>query len=106
VKPIEFPEQNCVYAKDQPEYLPLPVHKTPDGMVISCWALTWRERLKVAFTGRMWWSVLTFNHPLQPQLPSVDRPFTNTANPSLQGTGHLVDRTLQGVVRLGNQKEE
>lgn len=39
--PIEFPEQNCVYAKDQPEYLPLPVHKTPDGMVISCWALTW-----------------------------------------------------------------
>lgn len=78
--PIEFPEQNCVYAKDQPEYLPLPVHKTPDGMVISCWALTWRERFKMLFTGRMWWSVLTFNHPLQPQLPSVDKPFTDTAN--------------------------
>ena len=30
----------------------------------------------------------------------------NQLNPSLQGTGHLVDRTLQGVVRLGNQKEE
>jgi len=30
----------------------------------------------------------------------------NQSNPSLQGTGHLVDRTLQGVVRLGNQKEE
>ena len=30
----------------------------------------------------------------------------DTQNPSLQGTGHLVDRTLQGVVRLGNQKEE
>ena len=27
-------------------------------------------------------------------------------NPSLQGTGHLVDRTLQGVVRLENKKEE
>ena len=80
MKPIEFPEQNCVYAKDQPEYLPLPVHKTPDGMVISCWALTWRERVKMLLTGRMWWSVLTFNHPLQPQLPSVDRPFTDTAN--------------------------
>ena len=26
----------------------------------------------------------------------------NTPNPSLQGTGHLVDRTLQGVVRGGN----
>ena len=82
MKPIEFPEQNCVYAKDQPEYLPLPVHKTEDGMVVSCWALTWRERVKMLFTGRMWWSVLTFNHPLQPQLPSVDRPFTDTANVS------------------------
>ena len=84
MKPIGFPEQNCVYAKDQPEYLPLPVHKTEDGMVISCWALTWRERFKMLFTGRMWWSVLTFNYPLQPQLPSVNRPFTDTANDSDQ----------------------
>lgn len=87
MKPIEFPEQNCVYAKDQPEYLPLPVHKTRDGMVISCWALTWRERFKMLLTGRMWWSVLTFNHPLQPQLPSVDRPFTDTANAKLRRNG-------------------
>ena len=86
MKPIEFPEQNCVYAKDQPEYLPLPVHKTEDGMVISCWALTWRERLRVLLTGKMWWSVLTFNHPLQPQLPSVDRPFTDTANAAVERT--------------------
>lgn len=28
------------------------------------------------------------------------------ANPSHQGTTHLVRRTLDGVVRLGNQKEE
>ena len=52
MKPIEFPEQNCVYAKDQPEYLPLPVHKTEDGMVVSCWRLTWRERLRVLLTGK------------------------------------------------------
>lgn len=74
--PITFPEHNCVYAKDQPEYLPLPVHKTVDGMVISCWQLTWRERLKVLFTGCVWYSILTFNRPLQPQRPSVDSPFT------------------------------
>ena len=80
MNPIEFPEQNCVYAKDQPEYLPLPVHKTEYGIVISCWALTWRERFKLLFTERMWLSVLTFRHPLQPQLPSVDSPFTDTAN--------------------------
>jgi hypothetical protein len=80
MNPIEFPEQNCVYAKDQSEYLPLPVHKTPDGEVLSCWALTWRERIKILLTGRMWWSVLTFNRPLQPQLPSVDNPFVSSSN--------------------------
>lgn len=74
MKPVEFTEQNCVYAKDQPEYLPLPAHKTPSGEVISCWALTWRERFKMLFTGRLWWSVHTFNDLLQPQRPSVSKP--------------------------------
>lgn len=85
MKPIEFPEQTCVYAKDQPEYLPLPARKTHDGMVITCWSLTWRERFKILFTGRIWWSVLTFNRPLQPLLPSVDRPFAGTANARFEG---------------------
>jgi hypothetical protein len=44
-------------------------------MVVSCWALTWRERMKIVLTGRIWWAVLTFNTPLQPQVPMVDSPF-------------------------------
>jgi len=75
MKPITFPENNRVYAKDQPEYQPLPCYKTEDGMVVTCWQLTIRERLCVLFTGKMWWSVLTFNSPLQPQLPQVANPF-------------------------------
>lgn len=74
MKPIAFKEQNCVYAENQPEYLPLPARKT-DGQVISCWGLTLRERLKVLLTGRVWYSVLTFGKPLQPQHPQVDSPF-------------------------------
>ena len=84
MKPVEFAEQNCVYAKDQPEYLPLPVHKTPDGEVTSCWALTWRERLRVLLTGRIWWTVLTFNLPLQPLRPDVYNPFSS-ANAQISG---------------------
>ena len=72
--PIEFDGVNCVYAKDQPEYLPLPVHRTDDGTVVSCWRLTWPERLQVLFSGCMWYSVLTFNESLQPQRPSVQNP--------------------------------
>jgi hypothetical protein len=74
MEPVEFEGQNCVYAEDQPEYLPLPAHKTSGGTVISCWKLSLKERVKIFFTGRLWFNVLTFNQPLQPQLPSVDKP--------------------------------
>jgi len=74
MQPIEFKGVNVTYAKDQPEYTPLPVYKTPDGEITSCWRLTFKERLKVLFTGNVWVSLLTFNKPLQPMRPFVDRP--------------------------------
>lgn len=62
-----------VYAADQPEYLPLPVVclAGDHGMVVSCWSLTWRERLRVLFTGRLYISILTFRKALQPIMPST-----------------------------------
>jgi len=74
MEPIEFKGQTDVYAKDQPEYRSLPVHRTADGTVTSCWKMTWKERFKIFLTGKIWWSTMTFNKPLQPQLPSVDSP--------------------------------
>lgn len=73
---IEFPEQTTVYAKDQPEYRPLPAHHFCDaeGRIACCWSLSWRERLQVLLTGRIWHQVLTFNRPLQPQLLTVEKP--------------------------------
>ena len=67
-------EFEMVYAKDQPEYRPLPVVKCSDGTVISRWRLTWTERLRVLFTGNLFFQQLTFNQPLQPQLPTVTEP--------------------------------
>jgi hypothetical protein len=72
--PIKFKGVNVTYAENQPEYIPLPVHKTAGGEVISCWAFTWRERFKILLRGCMWYDVHTFNQPLQPQLPTVDKP--------------------------------
>jgi len=77
MKLVEFPEQNVVFAKDQPEYLPLPAHRysgDPRGKITCCWSLTLRERVALLFTGRLWHSVLTFRDPLQPQLLSVEKP--------------------------------
>ena len=77
MKPMGFEEQNAVYAKDQPEYLSLPVHKTPEGIVVSCWGLSFIERVRILWRGRLWFELHTFNGPLQPQRPSVDSPFSD-----------------------------
>ena len=75
MKPIEFPEQNCVIAKDQKPYLPLPAHRTEDGKIISCWRFTFWERIKMLFGNKLWIWNWTFNSPLQPQCPTLDYPF-------------------------------
>lgn len=68
MKPVTFKEQNVVYAKDQPEYMPLPAFKndSPKGEVVSCWKLSFRERLRMLFTGKLWVCLLSFNNPLTP----------------------------------------
>jgi hypothetical protein len=75
MKPIEFKEQNCEIAKDQPEYITLPSHITKDGIVISCWGLSWKERFTALFKGKIWSQVMTFKSPLQPQMLQTKSPF-------------------------------
>lgn len=74
MKPIEFPQQTHVLAKDQPQYLPLPVMFDGECMT-SCWKLTLLERLKLLFKGRLWISQLTWAERLQPLRPQVENPF-------------------------------
>lgn len=90
MKPIRFKGWNTSYADDQPEYLPLPGYKDPrdpNGEFISCWELTFLERLKVLFSGKIFLSVWTFQKPLQPQLPMVENPL----NKATQGMGRPLD---------------
>lgn len=75
MKPINFKHANTTYAKDQPQYMPLPGLKfnTVEGEFIACWKGTWWERIKFLCTGKMWVSLWTFNKPLTPSRLSVDR---------------------------------
>ncbi len=68
MKPIEFKEQNTVFAKDQQEYLPLPAlkKKNKEGEVIFCQSVSFIERLRILLTGKIWISLWTFNKPLTP----------------------------------------
>lgn len=76
--PVKFKGWYIPFGKGQDEYRILPAHKSRDsaGYVTSCWKLTIMERLKVLFTGRIYWRQMTFHDPLQPQLPSVDNPLS------------------------------
>lgn len=82
MKTLNFKECNVTYAEHQPEYIPLPTLCSKEGKVVSCWGLSFIERLKVLITGKIWLSVLTFNQRLQPLLMSVDKP----SNPTPGGT--------------------
>jgi hypothetical protein len=66
--PIKFKEQNCTYAENQKEYLPLPAFKDEGemGQVVSCWKLSFVERLRILFNGKLWVSLATFHKPLTP----------------------------------------
>lgn len=77
MKPVEFPGVNVVFAKDQPEYVPLPAMKVPNdpqGLIITKWQLSPDELKRIQETGTIHLSVLTFNKPLQPVLLTVDLP--------------------------------
>jgi hypothetical protein len=67
--PVLTPEvqpSEVVYAKDQPEYLPLPVLRSGDGKVLSRWTPTEAERKAIAEGADVLLICWTFNRPLQP----------------------------------------
>ncbi len=72
---IQFPEANVIFAKDQPEYQPLPALKADDemGTVVTCWQLSPEELQKINETGVVWLGVYTFNKPIVPLLLSVNK---------------------------------
>lgn len=66
MKPIEFEGQNVIYAKDQPEYNPLPAHRGPDGTVTSCWEFNDEDIEHIIKHRKIFISQMTFNKALQP----------------------------------------
>ncbi|MEE9451072.1 MAG: hypothetical protein V3V72_13565 [Ignavibacteriaceae bacterium] len=75
MKALNFKHQTVVFAEDQPGYLPLPALKLEgkEGYVIFCRGLTFWERLRVLFLGKIWVSLMTFNKPLTPSFLSTNR---------------------------------
>ena len=69
MKPIDFDEANFTLRGGPAEkygtdtaVADLPTYKG-DGMQISCWGMTWRERLSALFHGKAWLRVAGETHP-------------------------------------------
>lgn len=81
MKPISTGEHEVIYAKNQSEYLPLPACLVSrDGHIATRWRASWRERLRVLWSGDVWVEVLTFNHPLQPLKVGTQKPLNDRIN--------------------------
>lgn len=74
---IEFPEATTKLLPpegQEDKVYALHIWRHPEGgLVISKWKLTWRERIKILFTGNLWFSAWGNTHP--PVSHSVDYPF-------------------------------
>lgn len=75
-EPVEFAGANVVFAKDQPEFLPLPAHVAEDGAVTSCWKLTPEELAEVQRTGCVYVGQLIYGQALQFQWVAAAPPDT------------------------------
>ena len=79
MKPISFNEQNIVYTKPESmtddECCSLPAHRHDQG-ILSCWKMTFKERLLALFNGKVWLNILSTSQPpvwLALQDPFVDK---------------------------------
>ena len=70
MKSIKFKECNVEIAKDQEEYNTLYAYMD-NKVTVSCYKLSFKEWLKILFSGELWLGQANFGQPLQPQLPSV-----------------------------------
>lgn len=79
MRPVEFPQQTMVLAKDQPQYDPLPIHYDPKlGACIGCFELTDEERAAIAAGAPLWLWQYTFGRPFQPVVITTDNPWPTT----------------------------
>jgi hypothetical protein len=76
MKPVTFKQANVVFAKDQPEFIPLPAYADSTGQVITKWTLSAEELNRLILDPVLYLIQLKpMLDPLQPIIPSVECPF-------------------------------
>lgn len=73
VPPVLLPKGTTavVYAQNQPEYVPLPTVRTPQGTLVTRWAPSDAEKAAIIRGDDIYVTVMTFGARLQPLQVSV-----------------------------------
>lgn len=117
MKAIEFPQQSFILAKDQPQYIPLPVHakeepirfKDAEGNEVvkdtvmeltACFQLSPEEVAQVVATGKIWYTQCVWGAAFQPIRMSVLNPFTINQMDDQKGVSDV--EIAQGVLNCIN----
>ena len=66
-----IPDRLVVYAKGQPQYIPLPAMVSSFGLVTTKWKLTWRDRMSMLLGKHLYLQILTHGDPLHPVKLSI-----------------------------------
>ena len=76
VSPVlkDLKNKEIIFAENQSEYQNLPALQFEDGHIVTRWKLSFKERLKVLFTGDVYLLVQNFKSPLQPVYLQTDKP--------------------------------
>lgn len=79
--------REVVYAKNQPEYIPLPAILLTDGTVLTRWRFSLWERVQLLISGDAWlWIIVPPGRHLQPVLLTVKKPTVADAEEAGKGT--------------------
>ena len=67
MKPIRTKSTNGILKpapEDEGKVADLPITRSRiEGIISSCWKMNWKERIKVLFSGRVWFDCSSKTHP-------------------------------------------
>jgi len=66
MKAVKFKGSNVALAEHQDQYKTLHALKFEDGVFITCWKPSFKDRAQLLFGGRLWMATHTFNQTFQP----------------------------------------
>src|SRR5688572_16118756 len=83
--------EEIIIARDQPEYMPLPVIPFQDGVILSRWLMDATEKRVVAVTGVLYICLLTFGREMPVVKFQVDSPVAESSDNSTESS---IEKTL------------